>query len=279
MASQTRRILILCKTYPSPSARYAETSCVAGIEEGGKLIRLYPMPFRLVTDAAQFKKWQWIEARVERARDDRRPESHRIYVDTIRLDGEPLGTGQSWRERRAYLDRFPLYSDFEAIEAARQMDDTSLALLRPSRLIELKIVKAKSSDWTDEERAKLLQMQRQGSLFEEDERPALRLLKKLPFDFYYRYECSTPSGPRQYEHKIVDWEAGALFWNVRRKHGPAWEQPFRDKLERGFAARDLYFLMGNIHRFPDQWLIVSLIYPPRREVKPPSQEGLQRSLL
>jgi hypothetical protein len=34
------------------------------------------------------------------------------------------------------------------------------------------------------------------------------------------------------------------------------------------------FLMGTIHRFPDQWLIVSLIYPP----KPTLQELAQRSL-
>ena len=48
--SQTGRILILCKTYPSPSAKYAETSCVAGMSEAGRLIRLYPVPFRLVAD-------------------------------------------------------------------------------------------------------------------------------------------------------------------------------------------------------------------------------------
>jgi hypothetical protein len=32
-------------------------------------------------------------------------------------------------------------------------------------------------------------------------------------------------------------------------------------------SRDLMFMMGTIHRFPDQWLIVSLIYPP----KPPKE--------
>jgi hypothetical protein len=58
MASFIERVLILCKTYPSPSAKYAETSCVAGMTEDGKLIRLYPVPFRLVSDEQQFKKWQ-----------------------------------------------------------------------------------------------------------------------------------------------------------------------------------------------------------------------------
>lgn len=36
-----QRLLILCKTYPSPSAKYVETSCVAGMDENGRLIRLF----------------------------------------------------------------------------------------------------------------------------------------------------------------------------------------------------------------------------------------------
>lgn len=78
MAKRKARILILCKTYPSPSAQYSETSCVAGIEEDGKLIRLYPVPFRLIADTAKFKKWQWITAQIEKAKKDHRSESHRI---------------------------------------------------------------------------------------------------------------------------------------------------------------------------------------------------------
>ena len=43
-----QELAFLCKTYPSRSVRYAKTSCVAGLEEAGKLIRLYPVPFRLI---------------------------------------------------------------------------------------------------------------------------------------------------------------------------------------------------------------------------------------
>lgn len=60
MVSRKTRVLILCKTYPSPSEKHVETSCVAGLEEGGNLIRLFPVPFRLIRDAQQFRKWQWI---------------------------------------------------------------------------------------------------------------------------------------------------------------------------------------------------------------------------
>ena len=58
MISRLERILILCKTYLSPSAKHVETSCVAGINESGDLICIYPMPFRLMGDEQKFKKWQ-----------------------------------------------------------------------------------------------------------------------------------------------------------------------------------------------------------------------------
>lgn len=67
MASFESDILILCKTYPSPSGKHVETSCVAGMRPDGSLIRLFPVPFRLIDGAQQFKKWQWIRARIERA--------------------------------------------------------------------------------------------------------------------------------------------------------------------------------------------------------------------
>jgi hypothetical protein len=31
------------------------------------------------------------------------------------------------------------------------------------------------------------------------------------------------------------------------------------------------FLMGNQHRFQDQWLIISLVYPPKRQAADPRQ--------
>lgn len=75
MAVDDACILILCKTYPSPSGKYAETTCVAGMDERGRLVRLFPVPFRLIAKDQQFKKWQWIKAKVEKAKKDHRPES------------------------------------------------------------------------------------------------------------------------------------------------------------------------------------------------------------
>lgn len=35
-------------TRPSPSGKHSETSCMAGVKDNGELIRLYPVPFRLI---------------------------------------------------------------------------------------------------------------------------------------------------------------------------------------------------------------------------------------
>lgn len=258
------KILILAKTYPSPSAQYIETSCVAGISENGGMRRLFPVPFRMVEDGQQFKKWQWINVRVEKANKDHRTESHKVYVDTINC-GDVIDTKKSWGSRWQWLEKMPAFTSFDALDAARIADRVSLALLRPKRLLGLDITKARNPDWTDEEREKLLQEQMQGNLFSEaEERKQVKQLRKVPFDFHYRYVCDTPEGEKEHRHKIVDWEAGALFWHCRQNHSVDWEKPFRAKLEEDLGSKELMFLMGNQHRFQDQWLIVSLIYPPKR---------------
>jgi hypothetical protein len=263
MVANYKRILILCKTYPSPSSKHVETSCVAGVDESGQLIRLFPVPFRLVADDQQFKKWQWIYARVRKATDDHRPESFRISVDTIEMQGDPLPTKNAWEARRTAINSVEIFDDFNALELARQSRGVSLGLVRPTQLLDVLISKAKSAEWTADEIAKLMQAQNQASLFDEDaEQSSLKLLRKLPFDFHYKYACQVDGNTTVYEHKLVDWEVGALYWNIHR-HAD-WQDKFKQRYLTEFAEKDVLFLMGTIHRFPNQWLIVSVLYPPKR---------------
>lgn len=239
----------------------------------GRLIRLFPVPFRLVENDQQFKKWQWITARVRRAQDDARPESHRISVDTIEVEGEPLPTRDHWMARREVIQDVPVFDSFDALEASRQVNGTTLGLVRPSRLLGFEIEAVGSPDWTEDELTKLLQEQQQGSLFdlEEDQR-TLKTLKKLPYHFHYRYECQTSEGLKAYKHKLVDWEVGALYWKVSRRSD--WQEAMRHKFINQFRERDVTFLMGTIHRFPKQWLIVSVLYPPKLPETLASQQTL-----
>lgn len=264
MAFQRTRILVLCKTYPSPSARNIETSCVAGMTTDGRLLRLYPVPFRLLNDQSQFKKWQWIEADIEKARDDHRPESHRIRADTISCLGDPIPTTDSWAARRVQLDLIHSFDSFMALERARTERGVTLGLVQAGSVVALDITPARQAEWTEEERQKLIQQQVQGDLFADPEAAALRTLRKLPFDFHYRFRAPTEPTGHENRLKIVDWEAGALYWNVRQRHGDDWQAAFRDKFGTGLPASDLKFLLGTIHRFPDQWLIVSVLYPPKQ---------------
>lgn len=265
------RILILAKTYPSPSAQYVETSCVAGINQDGLMRRLYPVPFRMIQERSKFKKWQWIEVRIEKANNDRRPESHKLDVATIScLD--VIKSKKEWGLRWEWLDKIPSFKNFNDIEAKRIEDGLSLALLRPKRLISLEITKARNQGWTEEEKEKLKRAQMQGDLFSEAEaQRQVKKLQKVPFDFYYHYTCDSPNGEAERRHKIVDWEACALYWRCQRSHGADWEQPFRAKLEEQLGSKELMFLMGNQHRFQDQWLIISLVYPPNRKQAETSQ--------
>lgn len=52
---------------------------------------------------------------------------------------------------------------------------------------------------------------------------------------------------------------------VKKNHGFNWEKPFREMLESELLGKELLLLMGNQQRFQDQWLIISLIYPPKQK--------------
>jgi hypothetical protein len=257
------RLLVLCKTYPSPSSGYVETSCVAAMTEEGSLLRLYPVPFRLLEETSQFRKWQWIEADIAKAPDDHRPESYRIRADTLRCIGEPVSTRNDWADRRHWLEKLRSFESFAELEAARISEGTTLGLLVNQRIESLQVKPSRSPTWTDDELAKLVKTQ--GELFNEQVGRAMRVLRKVPHDFHYVYRPIDARGANSSCHKIVDWEAGALYWNLQQNNPDNWGALFRQKFEQQLPAADLMFLMGTIHRFPDQWLIVSLIYPPHQQ--------------
>lgn len=263
----TEDLLILTKTYPSPSATYRETTCVAAVNGNNQMRRLFPVPYRLLEGDAQFKKWEWIQARISTTPKDHRPESRRIDTDSIVRPGNVIPTKRGdWSERLRWIEPQTVES-FDALEGRRQSTGETLGFIRPDRILELEVVAVKDPEWTDADKAKLSQ----DGLFDSPQIRARAALRKLPYDFYYRYEC----GGKIEKHKLVDWEVGALYWHVFRDHGPkGWEAKFRQRLETEFAGKDLRLLMGTIHRFPDQWLIVGFVYPPKRQPNQSEQLGL-----
>lgn len=254
-------ILILAKTYPSPSSKYIETSCVAGINSQGEMRRLYPVPFRFIEQSNQFKKWQWVELSIKKSIDDKRRESYKIDSSSINC-GIEISTKNNWALRKEWLEKIPSFNNLEELELNRQNKGNTLAIFKPHKLLSLEISKS-SEDWTKEEKLKLQAAETQKDIFIEDNK-SVAILRKIPFDFYYNFIHKTPDSEKTGRLKITDWEAGALFWNCQKSHNTNWEKPFRKKYEEDFFAKDLSFLVGNVHRFPNQWLIISVFYPVKQ---------------
>lgn len=105
-------VLITVMTYPHPSKGYQELICTAGITEQGEWIRLYPIDYRYRPRKQQFRKYQWIEVELlhQPFNNDRRKESRKPILETIRILGEPLSTKNGWRERRQIIDALPHYT-------------------------------------------------------------------------------------------------------------------------------------------------------------------------
>lgn len=255
------RILILTKTYPSPSSQYRETTCVAAVNEAGQLRRIFPVPFRLLDGSQRFKKWEWIDAKLAVTPKDQRPESRRIDVDSVVRSGHVIGTENEWAERSRWVEPH-IVPSFHALEQRRQESGETLGLLCPSRIHFLEIKPVEQPDWTSQDLEKLTR----DGLFDAPDVRTRAPLRKLPLDFYYHYEIETESGVETHRHKLTDWEIGALYWNCHGKSNC--EALLRQKLETEFSEKRLLFLMGTVHRFPDQWLIVGLIYPPRPRPRP-----------
>jgi hypothetical protein len=96
----TKRILITVKAPPNPSQKYQETNCCAGIDlDSGQLIRLYPIPFRLLDDSKKFPKYTIIKVSCQRPLRDKRIESYKVDQDSIEILNH-LDTKNNWAKRK-----------------------------------------------------------------------------------------------------------------------------------------------------------------------------------
>ena len=104
---ETKTLLVTVKTYPTPSAKYIETTCVSGITDDGHWIRLHPVNFRSLEDTDKFPRYSRIRVRVNKSTRDIRPESYHLDIDSIEQLGV-IPTTNNWEQRRAVIE--PLLS-------------------------------------------------------------------------------------------------------------------------------------------------------------------------
>jgi hypothetical protein len=261
---ETKKVLITVRTYPTPAKTGVEVSCTAGVTEDGEWIRLFPVPYRFLEADRRFRKYQWIEASVEKATKDARPESFRLVgANPIRIVSQPLPTVGAWQARRSIVRPLEAPSLCDLMRRQKQEGKPTLGLFKP-KIIKRLIVRPDEKGWTPAQLAIL----QQGSLFGPKEQ-----LEKVPFSFKYAFQCDD-SQCRGHTMGCTDWEMGAAWRRWRDDYGPSgWEAKFRHKFETEMIEKyDTHFYVGTVHRFPDTWIIVGLFYPPRLPASP--QMGL-----
>jgi hypothetical protein len=250
------KVLITVMTYPHPSRGYQELVCTAGITEQGDWVRLYPVDYRYRPRNQQFRKYQWIEVDLlpHGEGNDRRKESRKPNLDTIRVLGEPITTKNRWRERRQIIDKMPVYTVRE-LRDLHDTDRTSLGIVRPAKVLDLKIEPA-DPEWKPEWQSLFDQL----SLFGPVQKP----LRKIPYKFSYVFECADHNKP--HNAMIEDWELGVLWLNEVVRLGDEYQaalsvrRKFLDELCND--SKDTLFFMGTVFPY-NTWVVLGVFWPPK----------------
>lgn len=255
MKLETKIVLITVKAYPNPSKKYGETVCCAGIDlQTNSWIRLYPVTYRDLEYSKRFKKYDIIKVKCAKAPNDRRVESYKIDVDSLIIVNH-IDTKNNWQERRKIL--LPTVSTsfcdiLTAVESNR-----SFGMFKPSH-IDFSYEKASS---VKEERRKACYSQLQ--FFNEQK----QAIEKIPFDFYYHFQCLDSPECNGHKLPIFDWEIVESFrkWrHVYRTQAELLEKIRERWLTRICSSKnDVYFFVGNIQRFKDQFMVLGVFYPKK----------------
>lgn len=262
MASyQDATIVVTVEAYPQVSSR-RETVCVAGVRvDGGRQewIRIWPYPLRDLPPAKRFRTWDLVELPVvTSAPEDTRPESHRCDPDRLAISRRlPAG---DWADRRRIIDPLLVPSMCEFLRLAKA-DRRSLGAVQVGAVQDFEHEPVPAAEL--EERRRTVERQRaQGSLLAEDK----AALEPLPYRFRYIWSCSGESACAGHRYPIITFEIGTTFRNYRREYGTVGGA--LDKMREAFLGkcnddRDLAFFVGNMKRFPDNWLTLGIYNPPR----------------
>jgi hypothetical protein len=257
------KVLIAVKTYPTLSSKYEELVCTAGFREDGSWIRLYPVPFRKLDYAGQYKKYQWIEIDIVKNEKDFRKESFRpVSIETQPEVIGSIDTSNNWRERKKIILK-NVYQDLQNLidEAKNEKILTSLAVFKPAKVLDFYAI-ACEREW---DKDKLAQLQ-QGNLFEEKS-GSIQIVKKLPYHFHYRFN---DINGKESNLMIEDWEVGALYWNCLKNYNGNETiaiQKVREKYFDDFAkTKDLYFFLGtslvsHARKFTNPFMIIGTFHP------------------
>jgi hypothetical protein len=222
--------------------------------------------FETTLSGRSYHKYDWLECDLVKSRTDPRPES-RHPVDSKQL--EPvghMGTDGHWRERRnLLLNKATVHTRLQALIDGAKANTLSLTVFKPAKVLDF-VWEEETREWDAAKLAEMRNQTNQGELFaEETWRKTFQVIPKLPYSFSYRF---VDADGRKSEMQVLDWEAGALFWNCLRRHGE--EKTALEKVKakyfNEFSRADLHFFLGTTQQFhfvaPNPWVIIGVFPMP-----------------
>ena len=244
MNMQKERILVTVKTYPTLSKKYGETVCTAGVREDGSWVRIYPVPFRRLGESEQYRKYDWLECRLVRQKNDFRPDSFRPYDEADLQPAGHIDTNDMWLERRRIiLDQSLVYDRLDEAITDAKANRISLCVFKPTKVKAL-IWEKEDPKWDPDKLREMRKIHSQLDMFDDNDwRKTFNVIPKLPYSFSYQFEDTTG---RQSELQILDWEIGMLYWNCLKSSDGNEDialSKVRQKYFCEFLKADLHFFL------------------------------------
>lgn len=270
-----KRVLVTVLTYPTPSNKYIETVCTAGITEDFQWIRIYPLKLRLIK-GGKIHKFNWYDFDVEKRESskDPRKESYHLNKDPDCISKGSIDTKpkDGWAKRMDIcVDKVGCYTNYGKLLADSNTHKDgfiSLATFKPTKILSF-ICEKKDIEELDKKKEDILRRSKeQMSLFSEEELPEYwEMAKSIPYKFKYEFEDDEGIKAKL---SIEDWEVSMLYLNCI-KNGKSESEALelvKQKYFIEFSKKDIYFFMGtrnkeHLKNYPHPYSIIGVFYPPK----------------
>lgn len=259
---ERQKVLIWGKTYPQLSSGHRETVCTGACLEDGTPIRLYPIPFRYLSDYKRYELYEWIELPIANNESDSRPESYKAKASEI----DPLGKAgreRGWAPRREIIfkDTDWHYVCLDQLKKRQQEDNSSLGIVQVADVEDV-YLEARDAEDKEAHHEKLEDLKAQSDFFQGEQKH----LDFLEYRVKVEWRCGEP-GDRfgrcpGHSSGVYDWGLNEL---GRRDGFEAAKQKMEDIAN--LSKHDLHLYTGNIRRYPTTFIVIGLWYPKREDVE------------
>lgn len=240
-------LIILGRACPEPLKDGRVTVCLAGYSHDYGFIRLYPTHPQM-----QMSQWDMIEVDVERNEQDTRDESWKIVGSRDEWDNLPtkikvVGRVDSPEKRRNLIGNL---TDPNANALNEQK--RSLGIVKPDVLKTYFGTNSKFGEWKQLGLPGFTDLDKYFTKRDYELEPRVN------------YRCLDASPPTEHDQQVLEWG----FYEWFRKNPENIEQVWQNA---GFGKTntDLYFLLGNLFKYRNSFMVISVLRVPSGAVTKP----------